>query len=278
MLYNLIKMMAAVLLGCIGTAVAASSDTAFIVNGEPVSQSSLALLVEAQRNKGVADDAELSQRMRDEMVTRMVLAQQARSKHLDVTEAVKAQINVNELAVLSQAYLRDFVDGIKVSDKDAKKAYKKFIELSDAKEYKVRQILVANEVTAKQMIAQLENGADFVKLAKENSIDPGADSRGGDIGWFRPELFVDQRFSQAVVSLKKGEYTHESVQTKFGWHVIKLDDGPRKVKQPTYEELSAAWKKKVEEQVIAERVEVQIKMLIEQASVQDAADKRVSLK
>jgi len=63
-------------------------------------------------------------------------------------------------------------------------------------------------------------GADFAKLAQEHSQGPTA-SRGGDLGWFRRGQMVPA-FEQKAFSLKPGEM--DLVQSRFGWHVIKVED------------------------------------------------------
>lgn len=62
-------------------------------------------------------------------------------------------------------------------------------------------------------------GADFQKLAKENSIGPSAD-KGGDLGVFTKDRMVEE-FSNVAFKLKPGEIS-KPVETKFGIHIIKL--------------------------------------------------------
>ena len=62
-------------------------------------------------------------------------------------------------------------------------------------------------------------GADFAKLAKENSIGPSAD-KGGDLGVFTKDRMVEE-FSNVAFKLKPGEIS-KPVETKFGVHIIKL--------------------------------------------------------
>jgi peptidyl-prolyl cis-trans isomerase C len=57
----------------------------------------------------------------------------------------------------------------------------------------------------------------------------------GELGWFSPAQMVPE-FSAAVTSLKKGEITQKPVQTKYGWHVIQLEE-TRDVTPPDYEEV-----------------------------------------
>ena len=81
-------------------------------------------------------------------------------------------------------------------------------------------ILVEEEQEAKDIIEELNDGADFAELAEEHSQDPGSASNGGEYeletGRFVPEV------EEAAMSLDEGEITEEPVESSFGYHVIKL--------------------------------------------------------
>ena len=81
--------------------------------------------------------------------------------------------------------------------------------------------MVEDKETAQEIIGQLAKGADFVALAKEKSKGPSGPS-GGDLGYFGKEAMVAP-FSEAAFKLKKGGVS-EPVKTRFGWHVIKVED------------------------------------------------------
>lgn len=85
----------------------------------------------------------------------------------------------------------------------------------------LRHILVADEATAKEVHAQLKSGADFVQLANQNAPTKDAQD-GGDLGWLGvDEMFPE--FIEVVTKLNQGEYS-EPVSTKFGWHVIFIQE------------------------------------------------------
>jgi len=73
---------------------------------------------------------------------------------------------------------------------------------------------------AEGILKQLQNGADFAKLAKEDSQDPATKLDGGDLGTFGRNQMI-KPFEDAVFSMKPGEL--RLVETKFGFHVVKLD-------------------------------------------------------
>ena len=109
-------------------------------------------------------------------------------------------------------------------------------------EYKVRHILVEDEKTANDLLAQVKsNKSKFDDLAKKNSKDPGSAERGGDLGWAPATNYV-QPFAEAVTKLKKGQLVDKPVQTQFGWHVIQVDD-TRPVEFPPWTRCARNWKK-----------------------------------
>lgn len=94
-------------------------------------------------------------------------------------------------------------------------------QMAGQKEVRARHILVKTEEEAKAVVAELKNGADFAELAKQKSTDPGA-SDGGDLGYFPKEEMVPE-FAEVAFSLEKGQVSGP-VHTRFGWHVIKVED------------------------------------------------------
>ncbi|MEJ2668699.1 MAG: SurA N-terminal domain-containing protein [Gammaproteobacteria bacterium] len=81
---------------------------------------------------------------------------------------------------------------------------------------------------------QLEDGADFAKLAETYSDDPGSAKRGGDLGFAGRGMMVGA-FDQALFELKVGQIS-DVVKTKFGYHLIQLND-IKKPEIPTFDQL-----------------------------------------
>jgi peptidyl-prolyl cis-trans isomerase C len=88
-------------------------------------------------------------------------------------------------------------------------------------EYNASHILVESEEEAQALIEQLEGGADFAALAQEHSIGPSGPN-GGQLGWFTAGMMVPS-FEEAVFALEVGEVS-PPVETRFGWHVVILND------------------------------------------------------
>lgn len=85
-----------------------------------------------------------------------------------------------------------------------------------------RHILVAEEEEANDILAQLDDGADFSELAIELSIDTGSGAQGGSLGCADPNNYVPE-FRDAVIAAEIGEVVGP-VQSQFGFHLIIVDE------------------------------------------------------
>ncbi|MEJ2215073.1 MAG: peptidylprolyl isomerase [Gemmatimonadota bacterium] len=74
---------------------------------------------------------------------------------------------------------------------------------------------------ARDILTQLQHGADFAELARHYSQDAGSAPQGGELGWFRPGQMVPA-FERAAYALKPGQISG-IVETPFGFHIIKLE-------------------------------------------------------
>ena len=206
------------------------------VNGKSIPQSQLDLLIKERVAQGEQDNEELRKKLREDLITRELLYQEMVKSGFDKNPSITTQAEFVRQNFLLQAYLQDFIKTHPIGDDVLKMEYDKIKSELDGKlEYHARHILVEKEAVAKEIIAQLKKGAKFEKLAADKSIDPGSKGRGGDLDWAVPGNYV-KPFADALVQLKKGQYTHTPVETRFGWHVIKLED-TRTVKVPPFEEV-----------------------------------------
>ncbi len=153
-----------------------------------------------------------------------------------------------------------------VTDAEIQKAYDaRIASFVPATEYKAAHILVADEAKAKELMTQLEGGADFASLARENSTDTGSGANGGDLGWFGLGMMV-KPFEEAVVAATPGKVTGP-VKSDFGWHLILVGE-TRPTAPPTLdalrEELAAGIEKAA--------VDAHIKSLTDAAKIERPGD------
>ena len=212
------------------TPAVSKADAVAVVNGQYIAKSALEQLEKeiAERGHGQTFPKE---RLIEELIQRELLVQDAIQKQLDKSAEVMAQLDSAKKTLLTQADVQNFIKANPVTDAEIKAEYDSKVAGENGTEYKARHILVKTEEEAKKLIAELDKGGDFAKLANKNSLDAKESQNGGDLGWFVAGQMVAP-FSEAVVKLEKGKYTKTPVQTQFGWHVILREDSRKQTPPP----------------------------------------------
>src|SRR3954469_14658220 len=223
-----------------------------VVNGVTIPQSRLDAMNKELSSQGQPDSAERQQAVKEELVNREVLAQAAQKRGLDRNADIQAQMDMARQAVLVRALFEDEVKKNPITDADLQKQYELFKGQMGTNEYKVSHILVDKEDDAKQIIADLNKGGDFAKIAKEKSKDPGSKENGGDLDWGPSARYV-KPFADAVQSQPKGKISAAPVKTDFGYHIIRVDD-VRPLKVPEFSELKEQFRQRAQQQQIQKLV------------------------
>jgi len=156
------------------------------------------------------------------LVDTKLVAAEARKINLHNDKKIRQQLHRLEEQVLERAFLASYIEK-RITEEALAEHYEKLVVANISKEeVHARHILLETEAQAREVIKELEGGADFAELARARSTGPSA-SKGGDLGFFAEGQMVPA-FSKAAFALKKGEMTTDPVQTQFGWHVIKSED------------------------------------------------------
>ncbi|WP_185983700.1 peptidylprolyl isomerase [Aureimonas mangrovi] len=163
------------------------------------------------------------------------LSLEAAEAGLDQDPMVERRVAFLRDRALHNAYFeREGVDAI--TDDELRARYEQEIAaLEPVEEIHARHILLETEEEAREVIAELDGGADFEAIATERSNDPGSGQQGGDLGFFRAGQMVPA-FEEAAFELEPGSYTEEPVETQFGWHVIQLVE-KRESQPPAFEDV-----------------------------------------
>ncbi len=146
-----------------------------------------------------------------------VISQAAANAKVADSAEYKEQLEIAKEELARKIYLEQQLKN-KVTDASVNKVYDDYkAKFQGQKEVKARHILVDDEKVANDVIAQLKKGAKFNDLAKKYSKDEA------DLGYFTKNMMVPE-FGNAAFSMKKGQYSDKPVKTKFGYHVIIVDD------------------------------------------------------
>lgn len=203
------------------------------------------------QNPGNADNPKKQIALLNELVNTYMVANSPEGKALADNPEIAAALSVSRARLIAQAVIHDYLDNAEISQDALQALYEKEYGNTPGVELKARHILLETEDEAKAVIAELDKGGDFAKLAKEKSTGPSS-SVGGDLGWFEPGQMVGA-FSEALLKMQNGSYSKAPVKTQFGWHVILREDS-RDVPAPSLDTVRAELEKKLRTQSLSEFV------------------------
>jgi len=154
-----------------------------------------------------------------------IAERKATEQGFDKKPEVKLQMMLQHARVLAQKYAMDKLqDKMKATDEEVNAYLTSHPELDTDKK---------NRAKAEEVLKRARAGEDFGKLAQEFSTD-GSKDKGGDLGWFGHGDMVPE-FEQAAYALKPGQIS-DVVQSKFGFHIIKLEERKNETKDGKTEE------------------------------------------
>ncbi len=158
----------------------------------------------------------------NELINQHLITKQAYKDKLDDKKEIIEILRKNKDQIMAKYWLNNFLAN-NTSEEKIQDFYTKYLEnFKTFQEYNASHILVKEEYEALQIIEKLKIKSEFSKLAKSYSIGPSK-KNGGNLGWFRSSQMVKE-FEEALLKLKKGNITKKPIKTKFGYHIIMLND------------------------------------------------------
>ncbi len=222
------------------TTAALPSGAVAVVNGTSISQASFDRVLKQRLFRGQKDTPELRQSVKDELITREILAQEASKAGIDKGAEAQAQISQARQTILIDLLVAENAAKNPVTDADIKKEYDRQLALlgepGQILEYRVRIAVLPTDAEAKTVLARIRKGESFEKVAKEKSTDRSKD-QGGLLDWMLPNQMLSS-VSNVVVNLTKGSVSAVPIRTPAGWTVLKVED-TRQFKPPSLEESKA---------------------------------------
>ena len=158
----------------------------------------------------------------NELINQYLITKQAYNEKLDLDQKVINLVKKSQDKILAKYWLNNYIKN-ETKEEKIKTFYNNYLKsFQKYKEANASHILVKNNEEARAIIKKINNKSKFSELAKTHSTGPSG-KNGGNLGWFGPGQMVKE-FEQATFSLEKGEISQEPVKTKFGFHIIKLND------------------------------------------------------
>lgn len=127
-----------------------------------------------------------------------------------------------ELGLIESKFREKVLVDVTVSEEEIKDYYDKNQKEFKNDTIKASHILLDTREEAEEVLAKAKTGENFAELAKKYSVEPDAETSGGDLGEFGYGAMVEP-FEQAAFALDKGEIS-DIVETQFGYHIIKVFD------------------------------------------------------
>jgi len=157
------------------------------------------------------------------LIERHLLLREAKRKNLERDENVLRYLKRAKEELMIQQLIEDEISQkAKVTNNEIESHYRDHgSEYAQPPRFKASHIVVQEEGLAKKLMKEIQDGADFARLAREYSFDTPTKYKGGDLGYFSKDEFLPE-IAEACERLDKGALS--IVKTRMGYHVLKVVD------------------------------------------------------
>jgi peptidyl-prolyl cis-trans isomerase C len=223
---------------CVQAQTAAANTPIATVNGSKISSGLLNLLLGNSLQQGAQDTPELRAMIKNELVAKEVLAQEAVRLGLDKLPATQDQLLLMRMGLLADAAIAKNLEKNPITEDMLKAEYKRQTDLlADAEQYLISHIVLATQAEAVEVLKLVRQGQAFDMLARTRSVE-ASKQNGGSLGWLLPNQLIEP-LASVVANMSKGAVSAAPIQTRSGWQIIKLED-KRPFKAPTFEDSKQA--------------------------------------
>lgn len=261
-----------------GTPAAASAAAAALPAGVVARVNDVAIqqaqLDAAVRASSQPDTPNLRTMLKNELIARELFRQAAEKQHYDTHADVQAALAQAKAVAMTQAYLRDQIKPMPVSDADVKAKYDAIVATLGDNEYKPSVIVVKDADSANKIIEQLKKGGDFAQLAKQSSQGPNA-AQGGALAWvsFKTPIQAGQTqnwpqpLAEALVKLPQGAVSSAPIQIGEAFWILRVDQ-KRPTQVPQFDQTKDALRKQLEQLAFEKATAQVVADLVKNAKIQ----------
>ncbi len=189
------------------------------VDGQPITQALLEAYAE-ERGIRLTNKADM-QRALDNIIDLMVMAQQARQKELHNKLRFQQRLAIKEDTLLSNQLLGVWVKQHPISEEEIRREYQRQVERAGTHQFRLHHILLRTAEEAQQVMEQLAGGRHFSDIVRDFKQVEGAEA--GELGWVDKSQ-LPPPLAEAVEKMQTGQVSPQPVQSRFGWHVLYLED------------------------------------------------------
>jgi peptidyl-prolyl cis-trans isomerase C len=203
------------------SATALPKGAAALVNGVPISESALQVVVNDAVARGLQSTSALRNAYLDGLIRTQLLAQ--RAQQLGLSAHVTGAMALAQERVWAESLRQHQRQSGGITDAELQKEINERVNGINIEQVALSHIVVPSKDAANTLLAQLKAGTSFRQLALNHSIDTHSRSAGGDLGWRYPR-HLHPAVAEAVAKMQKGSILGEPVQTDIGWHVLQLNN------------------------------------------------------
>ena len=198
-----------------------SANTYAIVNGEEINIEEINYFI-----KSLGKDGSYAQMSNEEknlllhqVIEKKLLIQEAKKENLEKNSEFQKTLEGIKNNLLVEYWMKKKFDSIKISKEEIENYYNTHTnEFKQEFKLKARHIIVEDKKEAQALIKELNQTKTdiqkkFIQLAQAKSIEPTAPN-GGDLGWFKKGVMLDEFWNAAVV-LKEKQYTQTPLKTIY---------------------------------------------------------------
>jgi peptidyl-prolyl cis-trans isomerase C len=208
-----------------------------VVNGAAIPAALLDRIVQANIAQGQKDTPELRAALKQELIARELMTQEAQKRGLDKLISTQDTLHLMRQNILIELVLNDEFTKNPLTEAELKTEYERQVKVlkaaGDLQQFHVFSIVLPTEMEARSVMTSLKSGQAFDVLAKSKSIDTSKD-KGGELGWFLPDQ-IAPAIANVIVNMLPGNVSAAPIQIGPYWHVVKLA-AKRPYQVPSFED------------------------------------------
>jgi len=214
--------LAAWVLACTAGGAWAADAPVAVVNGVAIPARLMDRNVKANVAQGQADSPALRAALKQELIARELMVQEAAKRGLDKRQETEDALSALKQNLLIDVLLADELGKQPVTEDELKAEYDRQVKLlksNDLQQYQLSVIVLETEAHARAVLADIKAGQSFAAMAQKHSVDASKD-KGGDLGWLLAEQMTPA-ISNVVVNLAPGSVSAAPIQVGSLWHLVK---------------------------------------------------------